>query len=97
MKKIIMFAVLALLAPMTYAEGNAAKGKDLAGTFLACHGALGNTPPPSFPTLAGQHASYLLKHLTEIHNGKREVLTMTGSLDNLSESALSAISAYYAG
>jgi cytochrome c553 len=97
MKKIIMFAVLALLAPMTYAEGNAAKGKDLAGTCLACHGEVGNSPAPSFPNLAGQHAGYLLKQLIEIQNGKREVLTMTGILDNLSESDLSDLAAYYAG
>ena len=95
MKKIIMFAVLALLAPMTYAEANAAKGKDLAGTCLACHGEIGNSPAPSFPNLAGQNAQYLLKQLLEIQSGQRQVLTMTGILDNLSESDLSDLAAYY--
>lgn len=95
MKKIIMFAVLAFMAPMTYAEGNAVKGKDLAGTCLACHGEIGNSPAPMFPNIAGQNAQYLLKQLLEIQSGQREVLTMTGTLDNLSESDLSDIAAYY--
>ena len=95
MKKIIIFAVLAFMAPMTYAEGNAAKGKDLAGTCLACHGETGNSPASMFPNIAGQNAQYLLKQLLEIQSGQRQVLTMTGILDNLSESDLSDIAAYY--
>ena len=95
MKKIIIFAVLAFMAPMTYAEGNAAKGKDLAGTCLACHGETGNSPASMFPNIAGQNAQYLLKQLLEIQSGQRQVLTMTGTLDNLSESDLSDIAAYY--
>ena len=95
MKKIIIFAVLAFMAPMTYAEGNAAKGKDLVGTCLACHGETGNSPASMFPNIAGQNAQYLLKQLLEIQSGQRQVLTMTGILDNLSESDLSDIAAYY--
>jgi len=95
MKKIIIFAVLAFMAPMTYAEGNAAKGKDLAGTCLACHGEIGNSPASMFPNIGGQNAQYLLKQLLEIQSGQRQVLTMTGTLDNLSESDLSDIAAYY--
>jgi cytochrome c553 len=95
MKKIILVAVLALVAPMTYAEGNAAKGKDLSGTCLACHGEVGNSAVPSFPNLAGQNAQYLLKQLLEIQNGQREVLTMAGILDDLTESDLSDIATYY--
>ena len=95
MKKIILFAVLAFMAPMTYAEGNETKGKELVGSCLACHGEIGNSPVPSFPNIAGQNAQYLLKQLLEIQNGQREVLTMAGILDDLSESDLSDIAAYY--
>ena len=95
MKKILTFAVLACMAPFIYAEGNAAKGKDLAVTCLACHGETGNSPAPSFPNIAGQNAQYLLKQLVEIQSGEREVLTMTGMLDNMSEGDLSDIAAYY--
>ena len=90
-----MFAVLVFMAPMAYAEGNAVKGKDLAGTCLACHGEIGNSPSSMFPNIAGQNAQYLLKQLLEIQSGQREVLTMTGMLDNLSQSDLSDIAAYY--
>jgi cytochrome c553 len=95
MKMIIMFAVLAFMAPMTYAEGDAAKGKDLAVTCLACHGETGNSAASIFPNIAGQNAQYLFKQLLEIQNGQRQVLTMTGILDNMSESDLSDIAAYY--
>jgi len=95
MKKIIMFAVLAFMAPMSHAEYDAAKGKDLTVTCLACHGEAGNSPASMFPNIAGQNAQYLLKQLLEIQSGQRQVLTMTGILDNLSESDLSDIAAYY--
>jgi len=95
MKKIIMFAVLAYMAPMSYAEYDAEKGKDLTVTCLACHGEAGNSPASMFPNIAAQNAQYLLKQLLEIQSGQRQVLTMTGILDNLSESDLSDIAAYY--
>ena len=95
MKKILIFAVLAFMAPLNYAESNAANGKNLAVTCLACHGETGNSPASIFPNIAGQNAQYLLKQLLEIQSGQREVLTMTGILDNLSESDLSDIAAYY--
>ena len=95
MKKIIMFTVLAFMVPMTFAEGSAAKGEELVGTCLACHGAIGNSPAPSFPNIAGQNAQYLLKQLLEIQSGQREVLSMTGILDNMSESDLLDIATYY--
>ena len=83
MKKIILFAVLAFMAPMTCAKGNTAKGEELVDTCLACHGEIGNSLVPSFPNLAGQNAQYLLKQLLEIQSGQRQVLTMTGILDDL--------------
>jgi cytochrome c553 len=90
-----MFAVLVFMAPIIYAEGNAIKGKELVGTCLACHGEIGNSAVPSFPNIAGQNAQYLLKQLLEIQSGQREVLSMTGILDNLSESDLSDMATYY--
>ena len=93
MKKILVFAVLVLMTPLIYAEGNAAMGKDLSATCLACHGENGNSPASIFPNIAGQNAQYLLKQMREIKSG---VLTMTGMLDNMSDSDLSDIGAYYA-
>ncbi|MDA9679939.1 cytochrome c4 [Gammaproteobacteria bacterium] len=95
MKKIMLFAVLAFMAPISFADGNVVKGKDLVGACLACHGEIGNSSAPSFPNLAGQNAQYLLKQLLEIQSGQREVLTMTGILDDLSKSDLLDIATYY--
>ena len=95
MRKIILFALLAFMGPMTYAEGNATKGEELVGSCLACHGEVGNSPVPSFPNIAGQNAQYLLKQLLEIQSGQREVLSMTGILDDMSESDLSDVATYF--
>jgi len=41
------------------------KGSEIAGQVCAaCHGADGNSPTPANPKLAGQHADYLVKQLT---------------------------------
>jgi cytochrome c553 len=47
--------------------GNAAKGRQMAEEVCgACHGLDGNSSIPSNPKLAGQHAEYLVKQLTDL-------------------------------
>jgi len=62
----------------------------------ACHGADGNSLAPTFPKLAGQHESYLLKQLNDIKSGARSVPTMAGQLDAMSEQDLADIAAHFA-
>ena len=95
MKKFLMLIALIMLFPLTYASGNISNGKSLTNTCQACHGETGKSLSPAFPNIAGQNAQYLLKQLLEIQNGEREVLTMTGILDNLSKSDLSDIASFY--
>ena len=47
------------------AQGNAENGKEKSVTCGACHGADGNSAIAMNPKLAGQHANYLVKQLTE--------------------------------
>src|SRR5690606_31225377 len=47
------------------AEGSVEAGAAKAVTCAACHGADGNSPNPEWPSLAGQHASYIAKSLRD--------------------------------
>lgn len=77
--------------------GDAAAGKNQAVACGACHGADGNSAVPSFPKLAGQGESYLLKQMQDIRDGARPVPTMAGQLDGKSDQDLADIAAFYAG
>ncbi|MGI3129161.1 c-type cytochrome [Halopseudomonas pachastrellae] len=77
-------------------EGNAEAGQGKVAVCGACHGADGNSPAPNFPKLAGQGEQYLLKQLTDIKEGRRTVIEMTGMLDGLNEQDMADIAAYFA-
>ncbi|MFT4766414.1 MAG: cytochrome c553, partial [Oleispira sp.] len=67
-----------------------------AATCGACHGADGNSLVPSFPKIAGQGERYLVKQITEIKNGDRQVPQMMGFVMGLSDTDIADISAYFA-
>lgn len=74
MKKtlVIVFAGLAMMASVvSYAKGDATKGKELSATCAACHGGDGNSTNPDWPKLAGQGEAYLTKQLLDYRNGTR--------------------------
>lgn len=96
MKKLVVFALSAVFSIQVFADGNAAAGKQLTGTCIACHGEDGNSLAGAFPNLAGQGEKYLLKQLKDIQSGYRPVPTMIGMLDNMSEGDLADLAAYYA-
>jgi cytochrome c553 len=97
MKKILILALFTLIGSVAaYGQGNAANGKSLTGTCMACHGEKGISMASAFPHLAGQQEKYLLKQMLEIQSGEREVPTMTGMLTNMSASDLADIAAFYA-
>ena len=82
-------------AASTALVGDAAAGQAKTAVCGACHGPDGNSMAPNFPKLAGQGDRYLLKQLHEIKDGKRQVLEMTGQLNNLNDQDLADIAAYY--
>ena len=67
----------------------------------ACHGADGNSSIPVNPSLAGQHASYLLKQLNNFKasaDGKpalRQNAVMNGMAAPLSEAEMKALAQYF--
>lgn len=78
-------------------KGDAAKGKALASESCAsCHGADGNSEVPTFPKLAGQQESYLLRELQDYKSGKRANDIMTPVVAGLSDEDMLNLSAFYA-
>ena len=76
--------------------GDPDAGKEKVAVCSACHGADGNSVVGLWPSLAGQNEKYLLKQLRLVKSGDRVIDSMVGLLDNLDDSDLEDISAFYA-
>ena len=76
--------------------GNQDKGQDKVAVCSACHGSDGNSVVGLWPSLAGQNEKYLTKQLRLVKSGDRVIASMAGLLDNLEDSDLEDIAAYYA-
>jgi cytochrome c553 len=91
-----IFSVSAALAATTsLAAGDAAAGKTKAAACAACHGADGNSANPEWPKLAGQHAPYLIKQLTNFKAGERNNAMMAPMAAPLSEQDMADIAAFF--
>lgn len=80
-----------------FVEGDAEAGKAKAVTCAACHGPDGNSVNPQWPSLAGQHADYILGQLKAFKAGARMDPLMTGQAMQLSEQDMQDLAVYYAG
>ena len=78
------------------AAGDPKSGESKVAVCSACHGADGNSVVGLCPSLAGQNEKYLLKQLRLVKSGDRVIDSMVGLLDNLDDSDLEDISAFYA-
>jgi len=97
MKKLAFAALVMFGAVSTVsAAGNVADGKTKSATCAACHGADGNSMVPTFPKLAGQHASYLEKQLSDFKAGNRKDPTMSAMAAPLSDQDIADLAAYFA-
>jgi cytochrome c553 len=97
MKKLAFAALVMFGAVSTVsAAGNAADGKTKSAACAACHGMDGNSMVPTFPKLAGQHASYIAKQLADFKSGDRKDPTMNGMAAPLSEQDMADLAAYFA-
>ena len=104
MKKLVMFALVAIIGFTSFANasetkkmGDAGKGKALSASCAACHGADGNSSNPEWPKLAGQSEAYLIKQLTEYRNGKRKNAVMNGMAAAIqSDEDVMHLATYYA-
>lgn len=99
-KTIAAISLCFLLAGAAFADelmaGDAAAGKAKSVTCAACHGADGNSVNPVWPSLAGQHASYIFEQLQAFKNGARNEPLMLGQVMMLSDDDMRNLAVYYA-
>jgi cytochrome c553 len=98
MKLSALIPLLAFVVVSTPAQagGDAEAGKAKAQACFACHGVNGNSSTPTFPSLAGQHASYLAKQLADFKSGKRQNALMAGQVAALSPQDMADLAAFFA-
>jgi len=77
------------------AAGDAAAGQAKAAVCAACHGGDGKAILPTYPNLAGQHASYIEKQLTDYREGNRTNALMSGQAANLSDQDIQDLAAHF--
>lgn len=71
-------------------------GETKSATCAACHGVTGSSANPMWPSLGGQHESYIVQQLQAYQAGTRSDPMMTGMAMGLSEADMMDIAAYYA-
>ena len=89
--------ILALSGLVSFAAngGDIEAGKTKSAVCSACHGADGNSTNGAWPSLAGQHASYLYKQLTDFKAGRRINASMTGMVALLNDEDMKNLAAFY--
>ncbi len=93
---IVMGALFVLgFAVNAQAAGDAAAGKNKSAVCAACHGADGNSMSPTFPKLAGQNASYIVKQLHDFKSGARQNPIMQPQASSLSDQDIEDLAAYF--
>jgi cytochrome c553 len=63
---------------------------------MACHGMDGNSANPEWPSLAGQHSSYIVKQLKHFKAGERQNTLMSPMAMILSDQDMEDLAAYFA-
>ncbi len=97
MMKNTILALFLLALPLTaLAKGYPASGKEKSQICQACHGLDGKSVDPTYPNLAGQHESYLVKALGDYRAGRRTNAVMAGFAGNLSDQDIKDLAAWYA-
>jgi cytochrome c553 len=89
--------VLALSGLISFAANaaDAEAGKAKSAACAACHGVDGNSSNPMWPSLAGQHASYVYKQLSDFKESRRINASMSGMVAGLSDDDMKNLAAYY--
>jgi len=77
------------------AAGSKEAGQAKAATCSACHGMDGNSLNPEWPSLAGQHSSYILAQLGAFKAGSRQNPLMSPMAMILSEEDMADLAAYF--
>lgn len=95
MKKMVFFLAL-FNALVAYAAGAYQAGQEKSVTCAACHGPLGVSINPVWPSIAGQHPAYIIKQLNDFKQKKRNDPLMSPMAISLSEQDMEDLAAFYA-
>jgi len=76
-------------------DGSAEAGKAKAITCGACHGPDGNSVNPVWPSIAGQHPTYIVEQLQAFKNGARTEPLMLGQAMMLNDEDMRNLAVYY--
>jgi cytochrome c553 len=97
--KFAAFLICALASGAVAAEGlvdgSAEAGKAKAVVCGACHGSDGNSVNPVWPSIAGQHPTYIVEQLHAFKNGTRTEPLMLGQAMLLSEEDMRNLAVYF--
>ena len=88
---------LALVATPAFAQGDAARGKQLAYTCTGCHGIVeykNAYPNYHVPKIGGQNEKYIINALTGYKKGDRNHPTMHAQAQSFSDQDIADIAAY---
>jgi cytochrome c553 len=91
---LIWAAAFASSAPVL-AAGTKEAGQAKSTPCVACHGIDGNSANPEWPSIAGQHESYLARHLKAFRDGARQNPLMTPMAAGLSDEDIADLAAWY--
>jgi len=78
-----------------FAAGTKEAGQAKSTPCIACHGIDGNSANPEWPSIAGQHETYLVRHLTAFRDGVRQNPLMTPMAVGLSDQDIADLAAWY--
>lgn len=76
--------------------GNAQKGRELAAACTVCHGDIGISSTPAYPSLAGQVPTYLFKQLQDYADDSRDNPLMNGVAKGLGKQDMADLAAWFA-
>jgi cytochrome c553 len=97
LKTLASVSLLSSFTLAVQAGGDPAAGQAIAAEkCVACHAADGNGADPQYPRLAGQHADYLARALSEYKAGTRTNPIMAGFAAGLSEQDQKDLAAWFA-
>ena len=91
-----LIAVIAFAAAFSASAADPEAGKTKSATCAACHGVTGSSSNPMWPSLGGQHESYIVQQLQAFQSGLRSDPMMTPMAMGLAEQDMQDIAAYYA-
>jgi cytochrome c553 len=87
----------AALSPSTavLAAGSKEAGQTKSVPCVACHGIDGNSANPEWPSIAGQHESYLIRQLKAFREGGRQNALMTPMATSLTDEDIADLAAWF--